>query len=360
MLTRFLVIIECLIYFYQTNARSPILPTCTLNQRLATTSQQYFYGYNRYNSLSSQTLESIQKLANSKFAQNAQDFYSIPDINFHRKIRAAVKFQNRDKNRYSDIVPYDETRVILTNEDPQELPSFMGADYINANHITTQVDSSQKKVLKYIATQGTLESTITQFWQMVIQQKSSIILMLTQLFEGREKCFRYWPENLNEPVTYSLPGSGQTKLTVTLLSEEPTFSRDEKILWITRKIQVKLGKKKMTVTHINYLAWPDFGVPKNSQDFHVLLNHVMRLRQNLDQETGQNLPITVHCSAGVGRTGMFIMVETLVNKMKNSLILNPVKVLEEMRAYRPAMIQNEKQYHFAVKSVVEWYQNNFA
>lgn len=196
---------------------------------------------------------------------------------------------------------------------------------------------------------------------MVFQQNIQIIIMLTELYDGtREKCAQYWPEIIGDTRSYVVGGGYTSNLDVTLLEEKPFYSPldNQKICFFIRKIKVTYENSSMIVTQTNYLAWPDHGVPDVTDDFLYLVEYIMKLRNEVDGKNEQQLPVCVHCSAGIGRTGVFISVETAVNQIKQLIPLDPKKVLEQMREQRPQMVQKAEQYHFANESIIQWYDRN--
>uniref|UniRef100_A0A8C2E6Z5 Uncharacterized protein n=1 Tax=Cyprinus carpio TaxID=7962 RepID=A0A8C2E6Z5_CYPCA len=196
--------------------------------------------------------------------------------------------QNLSKNRYRDISPYDATRVILKGTD----------DYINANYINMEIPASSL-INRYIACQGPLPNTCPDFWQMTWEQGSSLVVMLTtQVERGRVKCHQYWP-NPSGSATYAGFQSGESR----------------------------------ELTQIQYLAWPDHGVPDDSTDF---LDFVTLVRS---KRAGKDEPVVVHCSAGIGRTGVLITMETAMCLMECGQPVYPLEIVRTMRDQRAMMIQ---------------------
>nr|DBA30225.1 TPA: hypothetical protein GDO54_006237 [Pyxicephalus adspersus]DBA30226.1 TPA: hypothetical protein GDO54_006237 [Pyxicephalus adspersus] len=226
---------------------------------------------------------------------------------------------NRCKNRYTNILPYDFSRVKLVSMDEEE-----GADYINANYIP-----GYSSVQEYIATQGPLPDTRNDFWKMILQQKCQVIVMLTQCNEKRRiKCDHYWPFT-TEPVSYG-------DITVEMVSE------DEQPDWAFRVFRVSLADDAQHVMHFNFTAWPDHGVPATSAA-ESILQFVYMVRQKAIKTKG---PITVHCSAGVGRTGTFISLDRLMQHIRDHEYVDVLGLVAELRSYRMCMVQTEEQFIF--------------
>ncbi|XP_047578553.1 tyrosine-protein phosphatase non-receptor type 4 isoform X2 [Lutra lutra] len=239
--------------------------------------------------------------------------------------------QNISKNRYRDISPYDATRVILKGNE----------DYINANYINMEIPSSSI-INQYIACQGPLPHTCTDFWQMTWEQGSSMVVMLTtQVERGRVKCHQYWPE----PTESSSYGCYQ----VTCHSEEGNTA------YIFRKMTLFNQEKNESrqLTQIQYIAWPDHGVPDDSSDFLDFVCHVRNKR------AGKEEPIIVHCSAGIGRTGVLITMETAMCLIECNQPVYPLDIVRTMRDQRAMMIQTPSQYRFVCEAILKVYEEGF-
>ncbi|XP_057710545.1 receptor-type tyrosine-protein phosphatase O isoform X2 [Corythoichthys intestinalis] len=236
---------------------------------------------------------------------------------------------NRPKNRYTNILPYDFSRVRLISLHDDE-----GADYINANYIP-----GYKHPKEYIATQGPLPETRDDFWKMVLQQKSPIVVMLTQCNERRRvKCDHYWPFG-DEPVTYG-------EISVEMLSE------NEAPEWTVRKFRLGYADESRDVVHFNYTSWPDHGVPTVNA-IESILHFVRMVRQQAD---GTKEPVVVHCSAGVGRTGTFVALDRLMQHIREHEFADVLGLVSEMRSHRLSMVQTEEQYVFIHQCVLLMWQ----
>ncbi|XP_047431711.1 receptor-type tyrosine-protein phosphatase O isoform X2 [Mugil cephalus] len=236
---------------------------------------------------------------------------------------------NRPKNRYTNILPYDFSRVKLISMHNDE-----GSDYINANYIPGYRHSKE-----YIATQGPLPETRNDFWRMVLQQKSPIIVMLTQCQERRRvKCDHYWPFT-EEPVLYG-------EISVEMLSEA------ESPEWTIRKFRLGYADETQDVLHLNYTSWPDHGVPTvNAIESILQFVHIVRQQANRTKD-----PLIVHCSAGVGRTGTFIALDRLMQHIREHEFTDILGLVSEMRAHRLSMVQTEEQFVFIHQCVLLMWQ----
>uniref|UniRef100_A0A8I3WRS3 Tyrosine-protein phosphatase non-receptor type n=1 Tax=Callithrix jacchus TaxID=9483 RepID=A0A8I3WRS3_CALJA len=225
----------------------------------------------------------------------------------------------------------DATRVILKGNE----------DYINANYINMEIPSSSI-INQYIACQGPLPHTCTDFWQMTWEQGSSMVVMLTtQVERGRVKCHQYWPE----PTGSSSYGCYQ----VTCHSEEGNAA------YIFRKMTLFNQEKNESrpLTQIQYIAWPDHGVPDDSSDFLDFVCHVRNKR------AGKEEPVVVHCSAGIGRTGVLITMETAMCLIECNQPVYPLDIVRTMRDQRAMMIQTPSQYRFVCEAILKVYEEGF-
>uniref|UniRef100_A0A665W3S5 protein-tyrosine-phosphatase n=1 Tax=Echeneis naucrates TaxID=173247 RepID=A0A665W3S5_ECHNA len=241
------------------------------------------------------------------------------------------KLENKSKNRYKNILPFDTTRVEIRETDP-DVP---GADYINANYIR------EGKV--FIATQGCLQNTVIDFWKMVYQESTHVIVMTTKEIErGRNKCVRYWPE-LHTTKEFG-------KVLVRNVDEQPAQD------YILRKLEVtRLDRKEPVryIWHYQYLSWPDHGVPNEPGGVLWFLEEVNRTQSTIP-DTG---PIIVHCSAGIGRTGTIIVIDILIdiiNRQGLDCDIDIPKTIQRVRQQRSGMVQTEAQYKFIYMAVQQY------
>ncbi|XP_045108840.1 tyrosine-protein phosphatase non-receptor type 4-like isoform X5 [Portunus trituberculatus] len=259
--------------------------------------------------------------AGSLVAQFEQLYRRKPGLT----VTEARRQDNEKKNRYRDISPYDTTRVILT--------STASGDYINASYVNMEVQGSGI-INRYIASQGPLAGTCTDFWHMVWEQQSTLIVMLTTVVEqGRVKCHRYWPR-LYETVDF-----GILQVTCNKEEETPGFAFREFTLINTET------QEERHITHMQYLAWPDHGVPDDSTEF---LNFVTQVRK---ARVGMVEPTIVHCSAGIGRTGVLILMETAQCLIEANEPIYPLDIVKAMRDQRAMMIQTASQFRFVCEAI---------
>lgn len=232
---------------------------------------------------------------------------------------------NKHKNRLVHILPYESTRVCLTPRD--------GSDYINASF----VDGYRYRAA-YIATQGPLPDTTDDFWRMLWEHNSTIIVMLTKLKEmGREKCHQYWPSDRS--VRYQC-------FVVDPIAE---YNMPQYILREFKVTDARDGASR-TVRQFQFTDWPEQGVPKSGEGFIDFLGQVHKTKEQF----GQDGPITVHCSAGVGRTGVFITLSTVLERMQYEGVVDVFQTVRTLRTQRPAMVQAEDQYEFCYRAALEY------
>ncbi|XP_030289795.1 receptor-type tyrosine-protein phosphatase F-like isoform X5 [Sparus aurata] len=232
---------------------------------------------------------------------------------------------NKQKNRYANIIAYDHSRVILTSVD-----GVPGSDYINANYI-----DGYRKQNAYIATQGPLPETMNDFWRMVWEQRTCTIIMMTRLEEkSRVKCDQYWPTRGTE--TY---GTIQVNMLDTV--ELATYTVR------TFTLYKNGSSEKREVRQFQFMAWPDHGVPEYPTS---TLAFLRRVKACNPPDTG---PMVVHCSAGVGRTGCFIVIEAMLERMKHEKSVDIYGHVTCMRSQRNYMVQTEDQYIFIHEALLE-------
>ncbi|VIO92088.1 Protein-tyrosine phosphatase 1, putative [Brugia malayi] len=237
---------------------------------------------------------------------------------------------NVNKNRYRDVCPYDNTRVKIT------APS---GDYINASFVNMEIPSSGI-INRYIAAQGPLAHTSGDFWCMVWEQLCTTIVMLTTTIErGRIKCHQYWPR-LYENHDYG-------RLQISCISERETAN------CVYREISIQdiMTKEERRVSQMQYTAWPDHGVPDDPKHFIDFVDEVRRAR------AGSVDPIVVHCSAGIGRTGVLILMETAACLVEGNEPVYPLDIVRTMRDQRAMLIQTPGQYTFVCECILRAYHD---
>ncbi|XP_044577714.1 tyrosine-protein phosphatase corkscrew isoform X2 [Cotesia glomerata] len=294
-----------------------------------------------------------------------EEFESLQQLEcrhlFSRK--EGLRPENRAKNRYKNILPFDHTRVKLKDVDP----NVPGADYINANYIkneeregsgTGAVASNDSSAFNkcYIATQGCLPNTIQDFWHMVYQENTQVIVMTTKEMErGKNKCARYWPEEGevaeygNEWKVRALARTSTADYTLReflLQGNKPNFSEPRRIY------------------HYHFQAWPDHGVPSDPGCVLNFLHDVNARQDSISASLNSNGqtpatvgPILVHCSAGIGRTGTFIVIDMILDQIKQHGLdceIDIQRTIQRVRSQRSGMVQTEAQYKFVYLAVLHY------
>ncbi|XP_059038574.1 tyrosine-protein phosphatase non-receptor type 21 [Mustela lutreola] len=252
--------------------------------------------------------------------------------------------ENAERNRFQDVLPYDDARVELvpTKEN--------NTGYINASHIKVSVSGIE---WDYIATQGPLQNTCQDFWQMVWEQGVAIIAMVTVEEEGgREKSFRYWPRlgSRHNTVTY-----GRFKIT--------TRFRTDSGCYATTGLKMKhlLTGQERTVWHLQYTDWPEHGCPEDIKGFLSYLEEIQSVRRHTNSTSepkSPNPPLLVHCSAGVGRTGVVILSEIMIACLEHNEVLDIPRGLDMLRQQRMMMVQTLCQYTFVYRVLIQFLKSS--
>ncbi|XP_069623889.1 receptor-type tyrosine-protein phosphatase S isoform X6 [Ranitomeya imitator] len=235
---------------------------------------------------------------------------------------------NKFKNRLVNIMPYETTRVCL-----QPIRGVEGSDYINASFI-----DGYRQQKAYIATQGPLAETTEDFWRMLWENNSTIVVMLTKLREmGREKCHQYWPAERSARYQYFV---------VDPMAE---YNMPQYILREFKVTDARDGQSR-TVRQFQFTDWPEQGVPKSGEGFIDFIGQVHKTKEQF----GQDGPISVHCSAGVGRTGVFITLSIVLERMRYEGVVDVFQTVKMLRTQRPAMVQTEDEYQFCYQASLEY------
>ncbi|XP_019749602.1 receptor-type tyrosine-protein phosphatase eta-like isoform X3 [Hippocampus comes] len=247
----------------------------------------------------------------------AEEFEDLRLVGTSQSKACALIQENKAKNRYNNVLPYDSSRVKLSiiHGSPYD-------DYINANYMPGY--NSKKE---FIAAQGPLASTVKDFWRMIWEKNVYTLVMLTRCNEqGRIKCEQYWHSSTKH-FEY---------IRVTTTSEIPLDD------WTIRDFEIKNVKTAETrsVRQFHFTAWPDHGVPETTE---LLISFRHLVREHMDQYS-TNSPTVVHCSAGVGRTGTFIAIDRLIFQIERENVVDVYGVVHDLRMHRPLMVQTEDQY----------------
>ncbi|XP_077364709.1 receptor-type tyrosine-protein phosphatase mu-like isoform X6 [Festucalex cinctus] len=263
---------------------------------------------------------------------------------------SAKKDENRMKNRYGNIIAYDHSRVRLQPQDGEK-----GSDYINANYV-----DGYHRPNHYIATQGPMQETMYDFWRMVWQENTAAIVMVTNLVEvGRVKCCKYWPDDsdifgdvsvtlmetqlLSEYVirTFAVEKVGDVAEASACPSCAATPTANGSLVFQRGVAEIR------EIRQFHFTGWPDHGVPLHATG---LLGFIRRVKAKTPPTAG---PTVVHCSAGAGRTGCFMVIDIMLDMAEREGVVDIYNCVRELRARRVNMVQTEEQYVFIHDAILE-------
>ncbi|XP_074654164.1 tyrosine-protein phosphatase non-receptor type 21-like [Tubulanus polymorphus] len=270
------------------------------------------------------------------------EFEKIPKKVTTAECRVAQLPDNVERNRFKDVLPYDSSRVRLKPR--ANNPS----GYINASHIRVRVKGQD---MWYIAAQAPLEKTCEDFWQLVWDQDIHIIAMLTLIHElGKSKSYPYWPQTPG-PKHRLIFGDYQVTL---------QFSNDS-LCFVTNGINLQHipSQQERLIWHLQYTDWPDHGCPEDVHGFLAFLEEVESVNRHLAIENPEikKHPVLVHCSAGVGRAGVAILVQVMKSCLEFNQSVDVPTVLATLRGQRMHMVQTVSQYTFVYKTLIEYLKN---
>ncbi|XP_053559355.1 tyrosine-protein phosphatase non-receptor type 13 isoform X2 [Bombina bombina] len=252
----------------------------------------------------------------------SEEFENLQDLKPLDECLIGQTKENKKKNRYKNILPYDGTRV----------PIGTSEGYINASFIKIPVGNEE---FVYIACQGPLPSTVADFWQMVWEQNSSVISMMTQEVEGEKiKCQRYWPDVPGRPMRI------YKQLQLTLLK---TQQMESFVLRVLELHNISTNERRH-IAHLNFIAWPDHDTPTDPNQLLTFISYMRHI-----YKSG---PIITHCSAGIGRSGTLMCIDVMLGLISRDLEFNISDLVQTMRLQRHGMIQTEEQYIFCYQVIL--------
>ncbi|CAF1089147.1 unnamed protein product [Rotaria magnacalcarata] len=288
---------------------------------------------------------------------------------YHKKV--GEKQENRIRNRFKNILPYDETRIVLRN--------YSVTDYMNANRVRTHYEQYTRE---YIATQGPLPITVNDFWHMVQQETVQCIIMITREVEAmKNKCAHYWPdlhttkqygtvtvENMNEtkfgPPQMSSSGMRALRTFSSSASSQQLLLNDDDCSYRLRTLRITTENgRSWDILHWQYLAWSDHDSPltinqRDNAQLGVLLEFFERIGQLYPIGTNPDAaPIVVHCSAGIGRSGATIAIDAILNRIRMTGLDTEIDIpnlIKHIRSQRSGLVQTERQYELIYR-MIEFY-----
>jgi protein tyrosine phosphatase len=266
----------------------------------------------------------------------------------------STKEENFPKNRYINVLPYDQNRVLLKNLEEGQ------TDFLNASPLSVPFANRD-----YILTQGPLEITAEDFWQMVWENKSKIVVMLSNIIENQGmKCYHYFVDEDEKKKTFG-------KFSIELQEEYGTKIyriRKIKLTALNEKFLENAEQNSRIISHFHFITWPDFGVPSETSSFLEFLEKTNEAQKLLNEDESK---VIVHCSAGIGRSGAFIVVDSFLNYFQNGSqtisnasgdMAKPPKSIEEFvlyaRRHRMGLIQTKEQLRFCWQAIVDWLKNH--
>ncbi|KAK6939789.1 Tyrosine-specific protein phosphatase, PTPase domain [Dillenia turbinata] len=258
-----------------------------------------------------------------------------------RSCSVSLDGANLNKNRYTDVIPFDKNRVVL-NSCKDHRPSASG--YINASYITT---TSSEGISRFIATQGPLPHTFEDFWQMVLENRCPVIVMLTRLVDNfKVFCLDFQTVKCGD---YFQAEDGPREFGNICVATKWTTTTDTSLELRLLEVNHKESEvPPLSVLHIQYPEWPDHGVPRDTFAVREILRRACHVPPSLG-------PIVVHCSAGIGRTGTYC---TIHNTIQRILIgdmssLDIMKTVSTFRSQRIGMVQTMDQFVFCHDAIVD-------
>lgn len=263
-------------------------------------------------------------------------FHRLSEIKPNESFKTALTRENLHKNRYQTVIPYDYNRVTLKNSN----------DYINASWINIDVNLQKTR---YVASQGPLKDTVDDFWCMIWQEKITTVIMLTETFDsqGKEKCYQYWSKD-GSKIDTSCHFVGAVSIT--------RVHKEESTLLIVSDFVLSSATtgQNLKVKHYYFKGWPDMEVPDKRNFIHF---YDSWKKHNGFLQTKNDPPMVtlIHCSAGIGRTGTLILIETMIQMIDQNLNVDPLDIISQLRGQRMGMVETDEQILFACEIVLDYY-----
>ncbi|XP_028392980.1 tyrosine-protein phosphatase non-receptor type 21-like [Dendronephthya gigantea] len=262
----------------------------------------------------------------------------------HKSTASALLKVNEAKNRYPDMLPYEESRVHLDSSS-----NTSGNDYINASFIKVKVSN---KPFIFIATQSPMQSTMSDFLQMIWEQDVKIVVMLYNKKEGSQECHRYWPEDKSEQNEVSKRVFNEFEVTSQFVNKSPLYK--------SRGLKLRHTKRQQErrIILLQFSHWPHNGIPSDASGLLEFRAEVESIRSDFLQS--ELSPVVVHCRSGVGRTGVFILADLMIAHLQNQTRqpFNVARVLSKLRSQRMSLIRTVEQYRFVYALLIQYLKNS--
>ncbi|XP_046859105.1 tyrosine-protein phosphatase non-receptor type 21-like [Xenia sp. Carnegie-2017] len=254
--------------------------------------------------------------------------------------------ENSSRNRCSDILPYEESRVRLDSS-----KNSSKNDYVNASFVKVKVSN---KPFFYIATQAPTEATVSDFVQMIWEQDAKIIVMLYNKKGGQQECFRYWPKDSYESNELTKLQFGEFEL-MTQFVNKSTFYKSRSL-----KLHHRKTHQDKTVILFQFCHWPQHGVPGDASIFLDFISQVDSLRSNYIPDSDKYSPMVVQCRLGDGRTGVFILANLMIAHLQTSTRqpYNVPRILSKLRSQRMCLVRTVEQYRFVYILLIQYLKNS--
>lgn len=288
------------------------------------------------------TLEQFVEMVRTKGRLGLiQDYAEIRSRMPEGSFNHARQLANSPKNRYTDVLCYDHSRVLLS-----QIDGDASSDYINANFV-----DGYKQKNAFISTQGPLPKTAGDFWRMIWEQQALVVVMTTRVVErGRNKCGQYW-----EPTEGGTATFGNFSVTTTSVEQQPDYTIS------TLQLTNQKTEESREVSHFQFTSWPDYGVPHSAMAMLDFLEKVRQQQAKMVARLGDTWaghprgpPIVVHCSAGIGRTGTFCTLDICISRLEDVGTVDVRGTVERIRSQRAYSIQMPDQYVFCHLALIEY------
>ncbi|CAF1370765.1 unnamed protein product [Rotaria sordida] len=256
------------------------------------------------------------------------EFDSIPLARINSSIQDGRLTENTRRNRYVDVIPYDDTRVrLIPTKD-----NLHG--YINASHVKIRIENT---IYSYIAAESPLPLTVYDFWRMISGSNIHVIVML--IGNDPQLCANYFPRNKNEKCRTD-------EFEIELISEQ---NRQD---YHIRHLRMKFinGQRIRTIIHLQYIAWDDAQLPLDTKSFIDFINVANSFRRHY----GETNPCLVHCTAGIGRTGIFILIHVMIQCITFNKKVSVASVLKVMREHRMSLVDRTYSYVFVYRCLIDY------